>query len=274
MLRLLERNIASLQDRLLLLAPPGADVPPSFSRVSHAPGEHARLVHEMQQLRGSIYLRDGAVRPEQLSRNGLHRTPEDDRSWHLLMVNKDRRVSACAWYMGHDGDATFERLRVRNCALARADGWRHKLWLAIESEIVSARRERLGYAEVGGWAVAPENRCSSDGLLLALTAYSLGRVMGGVLGLTTATVRHSSSRILRRIGGASLEVGGNSVPAYFDPKYSCEMELLRFDSRRPNPRYAALVELLRMKLSTVAVLACGMDPLTVDSASAPDYAAA
>jgi hypothetical protein len=125
----------------------------------------------------------------------------------------------------------------------------------VEGEIQRARTDRIGYAEVGGWAVAPESRCTSEGLLLALAAYSLGRMMGGVLGLTTATVRHSSSTILRRLGGSALSVDGEAVPSYFDPKYQCEMELLRFDSRRPSPRYASLIEMLRVKLASVSVIA-------------------
>jgi hypothetical protein len=258
MLRLLERNIASVEERLVLVAPPHIRVPASFSKITYDSHRHQQLVREMQQLRGSVYVQDGAVQPEQLSPGGLHRTPEDERSWHLLMLNKERRVSSCAWYMEHDDTAAFEKLRVRNCPLARAEGWREKLWLAIESELARAKRDSLRYAEVGGWAVAKESRCTSEGLLLALAAYSLGRMLGDVLGLTTATVRHSSSTILRRLGGSNLEVEGTSVPSYYDPKYKCEMELLRFDSRRPSAKYNGLIESLKDKLANVSVVASGI----------------
>ena len=133
--------------------------------------------------------------------------------------------------------------------------WRDTLVGAVDAEIARAGSEKLHYAEVGGWAVSRACRCTSEGLLLALAAYSLGRRLGGVLGITTATVRHSSSTILRRLGGTSLEFDGRVVPSYFDPKYNCEMELLRFDSRRPNRKYAGLVELLRERLSNVTVVA-------------------
>jgi len=258
MFKLLERNVASVNDRLVLLAPPDREIPSSFENVRRDSNKHQHLVKEMQRLRGSIYLQDGAVQRDQLSTDGLHRTPEDDRSWHLLMLNKDRQVSSCAWYMEHDETAAFEKLRVRNCPLARLEEWRDKLWLAVESELARARRHCLRYAEVGGWAVAKESRCTSEGLLLALAAYSLGRTLGGALGLTTATVRHSSSTILRRLGGSSLEVDGAAVPSYYDPKYRCEMELLRFDSRRPNAKYCGLIELLRAQLTNVAVIATGL----------------
>jgi hypothetical protein len=94
--------------------------------------------------------------------------------------------------------------------------------------------------------------------LLALAAYALGRSFGGALGLTTATVRHSSSRILRRLGGSLLEVAGALVPPYYDPRYACEMELLRFDSRRPCVKYGGLIDLLGRKLANVPVVVSGL----------------
>ena len=257
MLGLLERNIASVEKRLVLLAPPQSAIPDYFRTVSIDAGQHRDMVEEVQRLRGTVYLTDGAIHPSQLSEGGLHQTPEDDRSWHLLMLNKDRRVSACAWYMEHEDIHSIDELRVRNCPLNRSEDSRRTLREAIQAEIARAKSHNLRYAEVGGWAVAKESRCTSEGLLLALAAYSLGRVFGGVLGLTTATVRHSSSTILRRLGGSHLEVNGAAVPSYYDPKYDCQMELLRFDSRSPNPKYAGLVELLRGRLANVAVVGAG-----------------
>ena len=257
MLRLLERNIASIEKRLVLVAPPHISLPGSFRNVTTDPGRHQQLVRDMQRLRGSVYLQDGAVQPDQLTTDGLHRTPEDEKSWHLLMLNSQREVSSCAWYMEHDEAARFEHLRVRNCGLTRVEGWRDKLSQAVESELRRARQDGLRYAEVGGWAVAKGSRCTSEGLLLALAAYSLGRTLGGALGLTTATVRHSSSTILRRLGGSLLEVGGSIVPPYYDPKYKCEMELLRFDSRRPSAKYGSLIELLGRRLDFVSVVVAG-----------------
>jgi hypothetical protein len=254
MLKLLERTIHSLDDRLVLLAPkaPGVN---GFHNIETNAHRHRQLVREMQALRGSIYLSDGAIARDQLSTEGLHETTEDQRSWHLLMLDKNRRVSGCAWYLEHDTSVRVEELRVRHTPLARTSGWREKLWAGVESEISRARRAGLRYAEVGGWAVSPESRCTSEGLVLALAGYSLGRIRGGCLGITTATVRHCSSSILRRLGGAPLSVHREPVPRYYDPRYDCEMEILRFDSRRPNKKYAGLIELLEQKMANVHVIA-------------------
>jgi hypothetical protein len=149
----------------------------------------------------------------------------------------------------------FHQLRVRECGLAHDEQWRGKLQTAVEGEIARARRERIRYAEVGGWAVACGSGCFSAGLLLVLGTFGLSQLAGGALVVATATVRHSSAKILRRLGGSHLEGDGFVVPPYYDPRYDCEMELLRFDTRRPGAKYAGLVGLLRGKLANVEVIA-------------------
>ena len=250
----LERRIERVNQRLVLLAPAGMPVPAHFKQVTVDAARHGRHLRELQRVRGNIYVRDRAVRTEQLT-GGLHRTPEDAKSWHLLMFREGRQLSSCVWYWQHDSGAGFEQLRVYNNPLRTAPEWSERLKGAVETELARDRRDRLRYAEVGGWAVAEESRCTAEGLLLALAAYSLGRIMGGALGITTATVRHSSATILKRIGGAPLGSDGVTLPPYYDPRYGCEMELLRFDSRHPDPRFSILVEMLQHKLADTAVIA-------------------
>jgi hypothetical protein len=273
MLTLLERSIATIDHRLVLLAPPQAAVHSHFENVDVNPALHAEFVQEMQRLRGGIYVEDGALDRSQLTRDGLHRTPEDERSWHLLMLNRRREVTACVWYLEHE-NPRLDQLRVRNCPLGRLDQWRSLFRRAVESELAEARREHLRYAEVGGWAVSEESRCTSEGLVLALAGYSLGRLAGGTLGLTTATVRHCSSTILRRLGGMHLKADGLRVPSYFDPRYKCEMELLRFDSRRPAGKFAGLIDLLGERLASVPVIAASDSVWATEAAETPYLASA
>jgi hypothetical protein len=265
-LKLLERTVASLDQRLILLAPT-ADVPEFFKNVEHDASSHRRLVREMQRLRGKVYLDDGALARTQLTVDGLHETAEDQKSWHLLMVDNLRRVTGCAWYLEHPSSVEVDDLRVRHTPLARSAEWRGKLWKGVQSELRRARREQVRYAEVGGWAVSEQSRCTSEGLVLALAGYSLGRICGDCLGITTATVRHCSSSILRRIGGAPLAADGAPVPSYYDPRYGCEMEILRFDSRRPNPKFNSLIERLREKMASVSILA----PVALHTQQRPPY---
>ena len=134
MLKLLERAIDSADERLVVLAPE-ASVPEIFRNVEIDYRRHRNLVRAMQQMRGSIYLRDGAVTSAQLTYDGLHQTPEDDRSWHLLTVNRDGEVTGCAWYLEHPHTVTPQDLRVRHTPLARGIDWRDRLWRAVEGEI-------------------------------------------------------------------------------------------------------------------------------------------
>jgi len=186
---------------------------------------------------------------------GLYSVPEDDRGWHFLMTNHEGSVTACVRYIAHEEVPSAAKLQVRESPPAQRRESKDVFWKAVESDLATARRDRLRYAEIGGWAVAKEYRGTSDGLMLALAAFSFGRMFGGALGMTTATVRHSSSTILRRLGGSDLQVNGTTVKPYYDPKYRCQMEVLRFDSRAASAKYSALIDMLKEKLTGALVIA-------------------
>jgi len=255
MLKLLERRIRSVEQRLVLLAPPQAVIPDGFRNVAEDTHGRARWIHEMQAVRGSIYLHEGNVLRDQLEPDGRHHTAEDEQSWHLLMTDSEGRVSSCAWYLEHDEPESIHQLRIRHCPLVHDEEWSERLHGAVRHDITHARNAGLRYSEVGGWAVSAARRCTSEGLVLALAAYGLSRLLGGCIGITTANVTHSSSSILRRIGGSYLEFDGLPMPAYFDHRYNTHIELLRFDSRHPNPKYLGLIDLLKDQLSHVRVIA-------------------
>jgi hypothetical protein len=260
-MRALLGKLAELvHQRLVLIAPAQSPVPKFFKRVSHDKHHHRQLIRDVQRFRGRVYLNDGAIQQQQLSNEGLHETPEDEKSWHLVIQGQLGQVTACAWYLLHDQPVRFDHLRVRRTPHPKP--WQPLVSKAVESEIALARRERLGYAELGGWAVASENRCTTETLGMALTTYSLSQALGGALGITQATVRHASSTILRRLGGDHLTADGVVIPPYFDPKYGCDMELLRFDSRQPGAKYVGLIERLREKLASAPVVAPGVSPST------------
>ncbi|MEO7192530.1 MAG: hypothetical protein ABI051_15865 [Vicinamibacterales bacterium] len=250
MLSLLERQIAAIEHRLVLLAPPDSHIPSYFGNVTSDETQHRRLVTDMQRLRGSVYLQDGAVTRHDLSSDGLHETPEDARSWHLLMRDEDGGLSACIWYLEHNTLPAFQQLRAQNCPLSRSYEWHDHVRRAVAAEVALARLERVRYSEVGGWAVSEAARCTTEGLMMILATFSLSRALGGALGLATATVRHSSASMLQRLGLSKLE----DIPSYYDPEYDCEMELLRFDTRRSSPKYHDAIEMLKSRLSAVSVI--------------------
>ncbi|BCS32012.1 hypothetical protein TBR22_A12160 [Luteitalea sp. TBR-22] len=240
-------------DTLVLLAPAATLVPAAFEEVDVDAARHAALLTGVQRLRGATYLRDGAISEQQLT-DGCHVQGADDASWHVVSVHADGRVMACARFRVHAADSAPESLGVWSSALARSAAWSGRLRVAIESDMTLARLRGLVYAEVGGWAVAEEWRCSTQAATTALSTYALAEALGGCIGITTATVRHCSARILRKLGGRALEADGTSLPSYFDPQYGCEMEILRFDSRTPGRKYDLHVARLARTLRTLPVV--------------------
>ena len=244
----------SVQGHTVVLAPSDAYVPSVFSRTVRNPGRHASLLSGLQKLRGRVYLEDGAIEGSELTPDGRFAQPIDYQAWHLVRLDASGDVCGCARYMSYPGDLSFAETGVSGSPLIRSREWAGRFRTAIESEIALANRLRVDYVEVGGWALSPELRCTSEALRIALGTFSLARLLGGCIGVTTATKRHCSASILRRIGGKPLMTQGVEIPRYFDPRFDCEMEILRFDSARPNPRFERWIEELKGYLSGVPVI--------------------
>lgn len=240
---------------LMVLAPTADSIPDTFQSVHVDGGEHAHLLAAVQRLRGSVYLDDGAITRAQLTPDGRHEQAADERSWHIVSVEPNGSVTACARCFPHPRDVEPEDLGVWTSALADDPVWSQALRKAVEHDIDSARRSGLSYVELGGWAVSRMRRGTWHAFETAVSTYALTAGLGGCIGITTATVRHCSSLILRRLGGRSLELAGLPLPSYFDPKYGCEMEILRFDSRAPNRRYSASVERMAARFASIPVIA-------------------
>ena len=247
-------RLAAADRRLVLLAPDTGGIPPRFAALRSDEGSHENLLKQAQRLRGETYLEDGAIQPSQLTSDGRFCAPRDKESWHLLALNDAGEVRGCARYLAHDNRVPFAQLGVRRSALAQSKPWDQKLRWAVETDLLLARKRNYAYVELGGWALHQELRGSTEAIRIALAAYALGRNLGGCIGITTATTRHSSSSILRRIGGQSLAAGGAELPSYYDPNYRCEMSVLRFDSSLPNPRYEGWIEQIRAQIWTTPVI--------------------
>ena len=228
--------------RLILLTPRDAEIPDGFRSVERDLERREMWLAAMQRMRGGVYLADGAIDRSQLTIDGRHHLSIDQDCWHLLSVDAQGEVCGCVRYYSHPNTVTFDDLWVRDAAIANSSEWGSDFVSTVEAEILLARRRNVAYVEVGGWAIAPAHRNSTQALRTALATYSLAWLLGGCLGIATATVRHHSSTILRRIGGASLITARGELPAHFDPQYGCEMEVVRFDSERPASRYVGTVE--------------------------------
>jgi hypothetical protein len=245
------RNQSSNQ--LVVLAPSRRSVSGRFRCTDVDHRRHTRLLGEMQRFRGRIYAADGAVRLDSLTRDGRHNVPVDARSWHVLSLDERGRICACLRYLDESWALDFDQLWVRHAAQA-SPLLGFNLRQAVEQQMDEARRIGLCFGEVGGWAVEVDRRNTIEALRIILVTYGLLQALGGCTGVATATFRHSSAPILRRIGLESITADGTELQPYYDPRYGCQMEVLRFDSRYPNPKYREWVAEFATLLTTVPVI--------------------
>lgn len=246
---------ATSQRSFVLLAPPEAPNYGRFQKVVRDNALFGRLQSSMQRMRGRIYLEDGAINRSDLGADGRHVLPSDEQSWHLLSVDETGSVVGCTRFLRHHrADLTFDALRIRAATVASSPAWGSKLRLMIEDEISKARAAGFAYVEVGGWALDKATRCTSDCVRGVLATFAWSRLLGGALGICTATERHHSAMILQKLGGRSFEYKGESMPSYYDERYGCRMHLLRFDSRSPNPRYEESIAHIEHTLRSVPVV--------------------
>jgi hypothetical protein len=242
-----------LRRRFVLLAPRFSH-PNCFSDSTVDGALHQRLLVETQKLRGQIALEESAIEPWQLSSDGRHVQPADDNSWHLLTLDEHGHVAACTRYLPHPNTVSFHELTVSRSALATSANWGKEFRQAIEADLALARKRRWSYVEMGGWVISEKLRCTTEAVRMVLTAYGLAQLFGGALGISTVTTRRGSSSILRRIGGESVLSRGIEMPSYYEPQHKCEMEILRFDSSRPNPRYRPWVDDCRSYIEKAPVI--------------------
>lgn len=237
---------------LTILAPTVALLSSAFTQAEFNPASYRALLDQIQRLRGKLYLEDGAIEHWHLTVDERYHLPSDDVSCHLLAVNQGC-VTGGARLQIHSGDASFSDLAVSHSAQAHSAAWRAALRNAVSRDLQYARSNGLRFIEAGGWALTPELRCTTEALRIALSSFAIGKLLGGAVGLCTATVRHHSSSILRRLGAHALIWDGREIPRYYDPAYGCEMEVMRFDSHSPNKRFQGWIDQLEKELQSAPV---------------------
>lgn len=245
---------SSPDTQIVILSPDRSATPSLFIYREVDASKHNALLQDMQRLRGSVYLSDGAIQRHELTADGRHALDIDRSAWHILILDGYDRIQGCIRILNHPDGSTFDDLWACTSALCSSGVWGWRLRRAVESEMNRAHHEGRLFAEVGGWAVAAERRGTSDALRTILAGFALLELIGGARGIATATARHGSARVLRRLGLSPFVCDGDETPAYFDPQFGCEMEFLSFDSRYPNPRYRGWVMELMAQLQSIPVI--------------------
>jgi hypothetical protein len=242
------------QTRFVVLPPSNVAASPIFHSVEHDSRRHDELLGDMQRFRGSMYLHDGAIQSSELTSDGRHHVEIDEHSWHVLTLDRHDRVCACLRFIDETRAHGFDDLWIRSSALADYPELGGKFRRAVEARMYDAHRMGMNFGEVGGWAVAESHRGTLEPLRIILATYALLELLGGSLGVATATYRHESAPMLRRIGLGGMLAGEEELPSYYDPNYGCQMQVLQFDSRHPNPKYQAWVTELAQDLTRAQVV--------------------
>jgi hypothetical protein len=230
-----------LCSRMMILAPVKASCPHLLLSRIHDGEKHARLFDEMQKVRARVMLREGAISGAAIDPEGRYTMPGDDQSWHIVKMRDDGAICGCARILVHPRDVRFEDLRVATCR--GGAHWDPCLRDAVERELLWARYFNLLPIEPGGWALDDNARGTGGGIGLAVAAFAWARLLGECFGFLTATVKHCSATMLRRLGGTPLRTAaGTPVPEYWDERWGTGIEVLRFDTNSLDQRFHRMLD--------------------------------
>lgn len=191
---------------------------------------YTRYLDQIQRLRGRCYVDDGAIPASALDATGRHIQPEDLTAWHVLLMD-DTGVIGCVRMSFYAPElCSLDSFGLRHASIASDPEWGPRIRRSIDSDLRMLAARNQYAAELGGWAIAQDHRDSRAAMYLLTGCCALGRAHGDCICYGTATRRHGSLDILRRLGGCPLYDGTDVIPDYFDPRYGCEMGFVRFAS--------------------------------------------
>lgn len=230
---------------LTVVAPSSAHVPEWLTNVLVNEGMYRNLVDEIQRFRGYVYVKDKAIPSSSLDEQGRHYSEYDFRAWHIVL--RDRRQELCGairvglmpWTRINDiSDLQVVQYLAR---LSAGNDEKATLQTVVRNFLENCRTIQPTVWEPGAWAVSEDMRRSRLAPVLAASIWSLGRAIGGAAGVSTATTRHGSSEILKKMGGFELAFNGAPLPPFYDTYHECFIELVGFDSDYLNPRLETTV---------------------------------
>src|SRR5215831_7070742 len=163
--------------------------------------EHLAAVSEVQRFRGRVYVEDGAIPAGELDEEGRHCQEFDFENYHLCLRDAEQRIRGCFRLRLHEQAAEIPDLKLHEVIERMPSGLAALCYGALTSLFELSRRQRVRIGEVGGWAVDEELRHHRASTLLPFAAWSLYQSLGDAIVFASATMRHRSSTILKRIGG-------------------------------------------------------------------------
>ena len=161
----------------------------------------------------------------------------------MLVTAAGDEIIGCIRLRLHEGSRVEDGLGVNDCVARMQDDRARIHRAAIHEFIATAECSGRPLCEPGGWAIRPDYQKSAAALILGCACWSMGQILGGLVGLSFANT--FSAAIIRRLGGFSLvpdEAHGMHV---FDDYHGRDLELIAFDSSRPAMAYDSFVREIR-----------------------------
>jgi hypothetical protein len=243
---------------LTVVAPSVAHVPEWLSNALVNDAMYQNMIDEIQRFRGNVYVHDKAIPASSLDKEGRHYSDYDYQAWHIIF--RDRREDLCgAIRVGLVSctDTDVEDLQVLRFLAKMPDDQRTPLEAAVRGFLGNCRLLQPSICEPGAWAVAEDVRKGRLAPVLAASIWSLLRVVGGASGVATATTRHGSADILKKMGGFDLILNGVPLVPFYDSYHACYMELVGFDSSYLNPRLEATVTEVQEYMGLLPIITRG-----------------
>ncbi len=217
------------------------------------------FMFELFKMRGSVYLQDGAISEENLDKFGKYVSPHDKYSWQVLLLDSSKKPHGGLRIRFWD----FENIRAHFMQthakelIDRMDCDNQKVYQESIIRFLDEEMRTKFFGEVAGLVITDYEKNSPAALLLVAFCFAFGEFVGGFNALVSATERHYSNRIMRKIGGHRIphKETKEYLNTFFDSKYNCNMEYIVFESACPAALIQDLCKKIQEKLKTTLVLA-------------------
>lgn len=268
---------STLKDvNLTVVAPTAAHIPAWLKNVLADEEVYTDTIDDIQRFRGYVYVQDKAIPSSALDEQGRHNSEYDYYAWHIIL--RDRRQELCgAIRVGvvpyEEGGKPPDTLQILQYLARLPSERKDPMEEAVRQFLNTCHTLQPNICEPGAWAVAEDVRKGRLAPVLAASIWSLLRAVGGAAGVATATTRHQSADILRKMGGFELFRNGEALPPFYDPFHNCLIEIVGFDSGYLNPRLEATVAEVEAYINDLPIItrpAPVSEPAPTPSAHTPE----
>ena len=241
---------------LTIVAPSVTQIPEWLPNVLVNDGMYQEVIGEIQRFRGGVYVQDKAIPANALDDLGRHYSDYDYRAWHVLF--RDRRQDLCGairvGLVSYGDIEGIDHLQVLEFLSHMPSDKKAPLETAVRKFLDNCKTLVPSICEPGAWAVSADVRKGRLAPVLAASIWSLLRVVGGAAGVATATTKHGSANILKKMGGFDLFLNGMPLVPFYDSYHQCYIELIGFDSDYLNPRLEPTVAQVQDYMSTLPII--------------------